>query len=208
MWSVPPEWRGETAFVICGGESVKTFDLSRLQGERVVVVNSSYAAYPDADFLLFTDRRWWSLHRHEVRRVFRGRIVTVVPPVSRLYSGVLMLRRRRGPGLGSSPQELSWWQTTLTSANDLLRWLGVARICYVGLDGRGGWHHEPHPVIWGRNSKKFELHATALRAQVEPLRAAGIEVLNLNPNSAHKMFPFASIDDVLKPSAQLRFAFA
>lgn len=215
MWSVPRDWPGETAFVIAGGPSVASIDLSRLQGRRVVVINSSYVAYPNADYLVFTDLRWWRLHHSRVRATFRGRAVTVVPPRSALYDDdVLLLNRYRTRdrgGLGRAPTELAWWHTSVTSANDMLRWLGVARICYLGLDGVGEWHHAPHPVLWGTNPRRYHYHGLALESQVEALRNANVEALNLNPKSAHKMFPFATLDAVLgdvKQQGQLEMQFS
>lgn len=177
--------------------------MSRLHGQKVVVVNSSYEVYPNADYLVFTDLRWWRQHHARVRASFKGQIVTVVPPASALYGDdVLTLERYRGAGLSTVPGHLVWWHTTLTSVNDLLRWLGAVRICYLGLDGADAsdgraWHHAPHPAMWGRNPSRYRYHGEALAAQVEPLRAAGVQVFNLNPDSTHLMFPFANLEEFL-----------
>src|SRR6185503_16435705 len=80
-WSVPREWEGDRSFIICGGPSVAELDLARLfvQRERVIVINSSYVAYPSADYLIFADQRWWEKHKNEVNRVFTGTAVAMTP---------------------------------------------------------------------------------------------------------------------------------
>ena len=193
---VAREWPGETAFLVCGGPSVLSVDLDRLRGRRVVAINTSYDRVRWADVLVFTDLRWWRQHRRRVTARFTGRIVTLTPR-SEMYEGMLVLERQRSGGLSSDPTRLAWWHTTVTTAINLLVLMGVSRICALGLDGQGGWHHEPHPLGWGRNAQKFRFHAEALEALVAPLADAGVEMLNLNPDSAHRMFPFATLDEVL-----------
>ncbi len=190
------DWEGETVFVIAGGPSVAGVDLSRLHGHRVVVVNSSYITYPNADALVFTDLRWWKKHEHRVRETFRGEIVTVTPSDKR-YHGLTVLQRQRSSGISTDPTRLACWHTSMTTAFNYTYLRGAARTAVLGLDGDGDWHHEPHPIKWGINKNKFAFHATALHALVEPLHAAGHEVLNLNLDSKHGMFPFATLDEVL-----------
>jgi hypothetical protein len=197
------DWEGETVFLITGGESVLSIDLNRLKGRRVVVVNSSYMSYPSADVLLFTDLRWWRAHRERVRASFAGQVITIVPR-SKLHEDVIVLGRQRGAGLSSDPTHLACWHTSVTSAinHNVLR--GAARTAVLGLDGAGGWHHEPHDPRWGRHERKFYYHGLALDALVEPLRATGHEVLNLNSQSAHRMFPFATLDELVAQAQELK----
>lgn len=186
-------------FVIAGGPSVNSVDLDRLRGHRVVAVNSSYTKYPNADALVFTDLRWWKLHEHRVRETFRGEIITVTPNDKR-YHGLTVLERQRSSGISTDSTRLACWHTSMTAAFNMIALRGARAIGALGLDGDGDWHHEPHPAKWGVNKNKFKFHAEALRAIVEPLRAADCWVLNLNPDSKHAMFPFATLDEVLQCS--------
>lgn len=194
---VPRDWVNETVFLIAGGSSVLNVDLSRLHGHRVVVVNSSYAAYPNADALVFTDARWWRKHVKLVREIFKGEVVTLTPHEP-LFDGLSVYERQRSGGISSDPTQLAWWHTSVTTALNWIVLKGASRICILGLDGKGDWHHEPHPLQWGRNASKFELHAEALRAIAGPLNDAGVRVYNLNLDSAHGMFDFATLDEVLQ----------
>lgn len=201
------DWEGETVFVVAGGPSVGAVDINRLRGQRVVVINSSYALVPWADALLFSDRRWWVEHQYRVRETFEGQIITVTPP-DKSYDGLLVLERQRSGGLSTDPTRLAWWHTSLTSAINMIVLRGAKRICILGLDGEGEWHHEPHPLKWGRNASKFRLHGEALLALTEPLKTAGVEVYNCNLNSLHLMFTLTSFDYALRQFGKPQYAVA
>lgn len=191
------DWEGETVFVVAGGPSVSQHDVDRLRGRRVVAVNSSYEKTPWADALVFTDLRWWRQHQSRVRATFQGQVVTVVPPKNDLYDGLLVLSRQRSSGISTDPTRLAWWHTSMTTALNMVALRGATRIGVLGLDGKGGWHHEPHPELWGSHPRRYHFHGVALEAQVAPLRAFGVEVFNLNQNSTHKMFSFSTLDQML-----------
>lgn len=201
------DWEGETVFVIAGGPSVRAENIDGLHNQRVVVINSSYAIAPWADALVFSDRRWWVEHQHRVRQTFEGQIITLTP-TDRSYGGLLVLERQRSGGLSTDPTRLAWWHTSLTSAINMIVLRGATRICILGLDGEGDWHHEPHPVKWGRNANKFKFHGEALEALVEPLKQAGVEVYNCNLCSRHEMFTRTSLSFALKYFTSPNFAVA
>jgi hypothetical protein len=85
----------------------------------------------------------------------------------------------------------------MTTTLNFVALLGASRVGILGLDGKGDWHHAPHPTEWGRNANRHSFHGEALKMQVEPLAALGLSVFNLNPASAHRMFRFAALDELL-----------
>lgn len=192
-WTVPREWPGESCFIVCGGESVASLDLSRLRGRRIIVINSSFYAIQDADFLVFSDERWWRRHCADARRLFRGRIVTITG--MRPSPHYLLLERQRSGGLSPDPRRLALWHTTTCAATNLAVHLGASVINFLGLDGCGGWHHQPHD--WKSVTNKFDFHGLALQALVEPLHSLGVRAYNANPASAHRMFPHRSFEEML-----------
>ena len=56
-WSIPPEWTGETAFLLGGGPSLKGFNAECLRGRRVIAINNSWELAPWADVLYFCDEK-------------------------------------------------------------------------------------------------------------------------------------------------------
>lgn len=196
-WSVPNAWQGGKCFIVCGGPSVADHDLSKLNGHRVIVINSSFQALPNADYLIFADRRWWEKWRKEIERDFNG-LVVALTPMGRGDHYVL-LERKRMSGLYPNPTGVAMWHTTTTAAINLachlLGWQG--EIGFLGLDGgdRDGksWHHEPH--IWAQNPKRYEHHREALELVAKAL-PAGVRAYNCNPNAAHQMFPHKPFEEM------------
>lgn len=202
---IPRDWVGETVFILAGGPSVTPADIERLKGQRVLVVNSSYYSVRGADTLLFTDLRWWRKHQRRVRSIFSGEVVTLTPD-NEAYQGIKIYDRQRSGGISTDPTRLAWWHTSVTTALNYVALKGATTIALLGLDGQDApdgrtWHHAPHPEKWGRNPKCYEMHGIALAAMVEPLREIGVRVLNLNANSAHRMFEFGSMDELLPERA-------
>ena len=70
-WPVPPEWTGETAFLVGGGPSVRDVDLSQIRG-RIIAINNSWELVPHADVLYFCDEKWWRWHGGRVMAGFEG----------------------------------------------------------------------------------------------------------------------------------------
>lgn len=162
----------------------------------MIAVNTSYEKVLWADVLMFTDHRWWRMHENRVRETFDGQIVTITPK-QRDYGGLLVLQRQRSSGVSTDPTRLACWHTTMTAVLNMAVLRGAKCIGVLGLDGKGDWHHEPHPERWGRYPLRHEKHGKALALIAEPLAAMGTHVLNLNPDSAHRMFEFSTLDQLL-----------
>lgn len=211
FWNVPPEWKGETAFVIAGGTSVAKQDISKLKGRRVIVVNSSYEVAPWADFLFFGDERWWHDHVKKPGILqFKGRIVT--PSAAAIGRSILRVRRytpnldkrrgKLGPGLTDNRGAVVSQRTSLQGAINLAVHLGVARIVLLGADmcrGESGktHHHSPHKWQNKPGNATWNIQMEQLALVVEPLRAWGIEVLNASPISRIPWWPKIGFEDVL-----------
>lgn len=203
-WSVAREWDDQICFIVCGGPSVTPAMLDAIRGHKTIVINSSYMAVPLADYLVFTDSRWWRLHYRQVRTSFEGKVVTInpLPPLDTRRGIHFVLDRQRSGGLSPDPTRLVCWHTTVTSAINLAVHLGANIIGVLGLDGKDApdgrlWHHHAHPPGWGRSPVRYQRHAEALIGLVEPLKTAGVGVYNLNPDSAHTAFSYKPLDELI-----------
>jgi hypothetical protein len=190
------DWEGEAAFIVAGGPSVRGVDLELLRNEHVIAINTSYQVVPWA--------RWWEEHASRVRATFRGEVITVTPRRPE-FAGheMTILNRWRSGGLTDDPTQLACWHTSFTTAVNVARHKGSPVVGALGLDGpvpdgEPEWHHEPHPAKWHRNPRRHKFHAEALEALVPALRDAKMELFNLNPSSAHRMFPFWTLDGMLR----------
>jgi hypothetical protein len=208
-WRIPEEWKGETAFVVCGGPSVAYQRPHRLEGRRVIVVNSSYETCPFADFLFFGDNRWH--HEHMTKPGFiafwkrGGRVVTVSQPAS---GGSYLLKLRRitptcdANGLTVSRTGLSSQKTSTQGAMNLAAMLGAKRIVLLGLDGRRSesglsHHHAPHKWPSKEGNVTWERQKSQLGFIVQPLKDRGVQVFNTCPYSTFTYWPYAPLESFL-----------
>ena len=210
-WTVPPDWKGETGYIIAGGISVLNQDISKLQGRHVVVVNSAYEATPWADYLFFGDERWWYDHRKRPEILkFKGRFVT--PSQAAVGNNLLRLwrytpnldlkRGKLGPGLTTNPMAVVSQRTSLQGAMNLVAHFGVSRMVLLGADmcrGENGatHHHKPHKWQNKPGNKTWDMQMDQLVLIVEPLRALGVEVLNASPISRIPWWPKVNFEDTL-----------
>lgn len=202
-WRVQKHWAGETCFVVAGGPSARDLP-PRLDGENLIVVNSSYRRLPLADYLFFGDARWWEeelcSHEYELG-TFGGDIVTCAAAVT--GPQVLRLKRINPPPLADDPGTVAMRKTSLTGAINLAVHLGVARIVLVGADCKPGadgrtHHHAPHP--WPQTATCYAEWIGELTAIAPALDARKVTVVNASPGSALTCWPIVSLEDALRCS--------
>ncbi len=85
-YNPPKIWAGDTAYVIGGGASVNSLDLSLLEDKHVVGVNDAYNLGDWVDVCFFGDKGWFHIHwkdwvkypegSYPGLRQFKGLIVT------------------------------------------------------------------------------------------------------------------------------------
>lgn len=211
---VKRDWVGAGCFVICGGTSVTDSDLAKIREAqamgraKVLAVNSSYLRAPWADALVFADWKWWDdfegnghARRPEFLAFAGEKISAAVITEDR---AVNLIRRVAHRGLQDNHRFLMAGVTTVSTALNVLTQKAAAWAGMLGLDGKPGpddehWHHEPHPKSWLGVDKKtaYRAHGAELAKLAPQLAARGLEVFNCNRASAHRMFPFASVDQLL-----------
>lgn len=91
----------------------------------------------------------------------------------------------RPPGLSDDPHVLNHYRTSLTAALNLLKHFGVSEIVLIGADNgpvAGKTHHHvEHP--WPLRKNCWEEQREELASTVEPLKRAGIKVVNASMKS-------------------------
>lgn len=203
LWRATREWEGETVFIIGGGSSVASQNLELLRGRRIIAINSSYEAVPFADFVIFSDSRWWSHHCIRLKQ-FKGRIVSAssTPRAPNL----LRVNRKRPPGLATDQGTVTLQSTTLSGAINLVVHLGVNKIILLGIDGKAGangktHHHAPHP--WKQAKDCWQKQRGDLVKITDELKALGIECVNASPGSAWDLWPIVRLEDHINEDRQI-----
>lgn len=202
IWSVPRIWEGEVGFVIGGGPSIRDFDFNRLQGRgRVIAVNDAGITPGRAtwsDVLFWADMRWLDWN-HERISQHTGQFKISRKPVPYGFGfPVHQLDYKPRLNYSRDPSVLSGWCGG-GSAINLGALFGLKTIILLGFDMREApvmnWHanhqlgHEPF-----QHRNKF---IPALERMAPGLREDGVTVINTNPRSGLRCFPFADIEEIL-----------
>ncbi len=195
-WRAEEIWKGQVCYIIGGGPSVLTQDLTLLQGQNVIVINSSYLAFPAAQFLIFADTRFWCHHlRIKALQEFKGRIVCGATAAS--GERLSKMKRKSSPGLATERDSVMIRNTTLTGAINLAVHLGVAKIVLLGIDQKTTdgkhWHHTPHP--WNPTANCWQRQQMDMPRIAADLTALHIECVNASPGSALALWPIVNLED-------------
>jgi hypothetical protein len=198
-WTVPRDWPGETCFLLGGGPSLRGFDASILAGHRVIAINNSWELAPTADALYFCDGGWWRTHGHRAAAGFKGEHIVTLSDIR--HPAVKNIRNAGRVALSTIPHRLAHGSNSGYQAINLAFLFGATRIVLLGYDmkvqpGRTHWHagHGKDDHTQSHVLATFAKHFPRL---VEPLRAAGVEVLNATPDSALTCWPFRHLSDIL-----------
>lgn len=218
-WRAPREWEGETVFILGGGPSLRGFSADALSGRRTIAVNNAWELKSDADVMYFCDSSFWlrkkpkaealagyATNGDAVKAHFRGRYIVSISDIR--DPAVKHLRNAGKSGLSLLPDRLFHLTNSGAQAMNLAVLFGASRIVLLGFDmrtdgDRTHWHEghgRPAAEVNHHCAKVFLPHFLKL---VEPLAAAGVEVLNATPGSALTCWPHVPLAEILKPRLEI-----
>ena len=225
IWQVPKTWQGETAVILAGGPSLKGFDTSALRLRqscgcvahgrtipRIICINDSWRLAPRADVFYHCDTQWWDaqiamnprsldgmLSFHEA--IYRGFWVCGNGLWYADHPQVHGLRFNGQSGLSDDPAALRHGSNSGFACINLAYLFGAKRIVLLGYDmhveqgGRTHWHDQPRADGFAGIIKDSFL--PCFDSLVEPLKAAGVEVLNATPGSALTCWSMVTLEEAL-----------
>jgi hypothetical protein len=199
FWSCPPLWSGETCFIVAGGPSLSGFDFERLEGRKVIAVNSSAYSVPDAPIIFFGDDRWGYEHAAQIDAM-KGEIVTVSQSGGGIRRAKLMKKIAPPPALMERRDALSMRRTSLQAAINLALHLDVARIVLLGADMKPAedgrtHHHRAHR--WPQVPGCWDEMLDDLRGVAAELQRLQKEIVNTSLDSRIDFWPKQSVDEFL-----------
>jgi hypothetical protein len=190
-------WPGETVAILASGPSLTQADADYVRGKaRVIVVNTTYKIAPWADVLWACDARWWQWHRGA--KDFKGLKYAMTKAADR-WPGVKIVRNTGTNGLEHDRRGLRNGRNGGYQAINLAVHLGAAKIVLLGFDmqrgpkGQQHWH-EDHPSKMGPNYSRW---LPIFETLVQPLKKAGVEIVNCTRSTALECFPRAQLETVL-----------
>lgn len=192
FWSCDPIWAGETAFILAGGASLKSVEISALRGRRVIAVKESALVAPWADIMFYADDVFYQREPGLVDS-FAGQVITIAErdrgPRCRL------MRTGERSGISSERDTLNGAWTSVHFSLNLLRHLGVACVGLLGVDLTGPRWHDRNPSA--RRESNLAKERNALASTVAPLAECGIEVFNCTPGGELDLWPRRDLKDLL-----------
>jgi hypothetical protein len=194
--SVPKLFPGETIAILAGGPSLTQADVDACRGRvRVIAIKDAIRLAPWADVFYACDGKFWKHYRDSFG--FTGPRYALESDAAPWAS---VLRNTGDTGLELKPDGLRTGRNSGYQCVNLAYHLGATRVILLGFDmkqARGGRDHwfgsHPYP----HSTPPYEAFLRCFPTIVEPLKAAGVEVINCTPGSALKCFGMMPIAEAL-----------
>lgn len=197
-WKPPRIWPGQTVVVLGGGPGLERVPQRLWRPYRTVGTNTAYRLGPDVVF--FQDAEFWlpdrQGHGPVIQQSYTGLVVTTSPQLRHEPRVKFVERvRRRKHGLPDPDGRFPCITNSGHGAICLAYLLGAARIVLAGFDGWacGNWYANPKQATQQTFDTRFR---PAIESCVEPLRHAGVDLVNVTPDSALDV-PNHPAEDVL-----------
>ena len=235
LYTVLPNgaWTGSRCFIVAGGPSLKGFDFDRLRGERVITINRAFESCPHCTINLSMDNRFWGWLETgqlggEAKRIWdssdflKVKMVLAHDPIAIMPEDVYVVGQYgKAPCLspslvdglsnGRSDGDGAVYHTGHAALN-LALCLGANPIYLLGYDmvePAGGdatqvWFHGGYPVH-NDTCPYAKFRETVVKIAELALQKAN--VVNLNPASGLKCFPFDTFDNLPKISRPMFVSF-
>ena len=198
-------WAGEPCFVIGGGPSLIGFDFERLRGRgRIIVVNRAYEFCQFADVLFFMDNRFYLLaHKDPEKRrlweAFAGHKV-FLNIMGRKYEDTYSVKAAGRIGLSNSlARGLYHGNNSGVGAVNLAFCLKAKPIYLLGFDfkfaGKVSHFHGGYGI--GQHEGVVRSFARDFERLYRFTSKTSARIVNLNPNSGLRVYPFSTLDEVL-----------
>ena len=208
---------------LASGPSLVAEDVDYVRGKATVIaVNDAIRLAPWADVVYSSDQIWWGNH-YKAMRQFSGLKVRVNPSQHRVSQkpapkgvcpgcyrrlplnkdcwcdGITTMRNAGERGLSLDPSAIVTGHNSGTSAINVAVHLGALRILLLGYDmgpdDRGRRHFYDTSAVC--ISSPFFKFRQLTETMAEPLKAAGISVLNCSRRTALDCFPLSNLREVL-----------
>ncbi len=221
-------WKGQRCFIIGGGPSLKGFDFSKLKGELVIGINRAYEK-ADCTIIFSLDSRYYMW-------IVRGKLGAEAKKKFEDFKGYkvwlnsasfipcpedIHLFNCIGGGRAFSwslKNGLAGGCNSGYGAVNLAVCLGANPIYLLGFDMKGdgkkqAWWHDGYPAkqpdsVYKKFIERFNNIAPELKTK-------GLQIINLNPDSALRCFEFGKFEDirrktitVITPTGDRPLAFA
>jgi hypothetical protein len=226
MWHVPKMWEDGECWIIGGGSSMpRQFNIPEnviknvmsgkfqssaylkyldfLKDKHTIGINNAYQLGGLIDILFYGDNGWFRKHKKDVekRKLLTVTCATAANTEEMKRYGVKIMGRCFKPKYGISIDygKVIWNYNSGAASISLATQLGVKKIYLLGFDMKcdGGnkthWH-KPHTK---GKIPPFEKHLRGFFEIAKDAERLGVEIINVNPDSAIDVFPKISLDEII-----------
>jgi len=168
---------------------------------RVIAINSTYKLALWADVLYACDAKWWKKYKGAPE--FRG-LRFALTSQSGIWPGVRVLKNTGTAGLETNPMGLKTGRNSGYQAVNLAYHLGAKRILLLGYDmgytnaRHQHWHEADFP-----GSSPYAQFRQSFETIVQPLKAAGIELVNCSRETALTCVPRMALEQALPVATEV-----
>ena len=209
MTTVPRLWPDSTIACLATGPSLTADDVRYLRGKvPVIAINDAWMLCPWADVLYSSDRSWWPHYKGVPK--FTGIKYGVGSGMGkanpyRNHPEITVLRNTGWTGLELDPSGLKTGRNSGYAALNLAVHFGARRILLLGynlghLHGKSHFFGN-HPPNLQQTAALYPNFRRAFDTLVEPLNAAGVEVVNCTKHTSLQSFPCGDLREVLEAVA-------
>jgi len=201
---VPRLWPGETCVILGGGSSLTPADVAYCRGKaRVLAIKEAIQLAPWADCLYAAEPKWWRFYDGVPSFTGLKYAIEHNPQLEHAnwaaWPDVQVLRNTGAEGLELDPTGLRTGDNSGYQGVGLAVHLGAAKIVLLGFDmwrdpdGRQNWFGD-HPI---HLRSFYPLFLQRFATLVEPLTAAGVEVVNASRFTVMRSFPCVPLEEAL-----------
>lgn len=199
----PPWWDDRPVFLIGGGPSLKGRDLSRLRERGWVVGVNRAADFCPVDATFTLDMKFAREYSNRLEEWAKSHEVYLCVPSghsARVVRGAIYLDRIHVRGVSTDPGLIAQGLHSGYGALNLALLKRAKRIVLLGYDlaGSGHWHDG---YSWDKEITAARYHPRWADRFLDvarhlPRAYPGVEIVNANPRSRVKCFPFTTYKEV------------
>jgi len=194
-------WVGQRCFIIGGGKSLEGFDFEMLRGENIIAINRAVEYAPFAEIMFSMDSRLYTWYKgrggrklpddaYEKFNAYRGLRIWTDHKEASFENDVLLVKFIGRNGLLTSLREgIYTGGNSGYAAIQLAVGLGSKEIYLLGYDmDKNGNFHSGYPTPGSDPETRGWIEG--MNDLAPKLEAPGIQVINMNPKSKLRCFPF------------------
>lgn len=209
-------WLNQPSFIIGGGESIKGLDFSLLDNFNTIGINKTFQYYSKAKINYSMDVDFYNkihdgtfseysgMDVKEKWLSFQGHRIFLTPLAFKNFGTDVHVIRRLPEKFVSRNLDVGIYsgKNSAMGALMLAVALGSTTIYLLGYDMIAKTQSHWHDGYAKRDIEEFNIKLDQYKqefVEMQPLlEEAGVTVINLNPNSNLKCFPFSTLEETLK----------